>query len=75
MNLIDYRVTSVRAAFDRVADAARARGVEVLESELVGLVPEAAMTTADAIHMRVRGFDGSQILEHRLALAGVRLPR
>jgi glutamate formiminotransferase len=67
MNLTDYRVTSVRRVFDAVVDEARARGVEVLESELVGLVPAEALTDDDARHARVRGFDGSQILERRLA--------
>jgi glutamate formiminotransferase len=66
MNLTDYRVTSVRRVFDAVVDEARARGVEVLESELVGLVPAEALSDDDARHARVRGFDGSQILERRL---------
>lgn len=67
MNLTDYRVTSMRAAFDAVAREARRRGVDILESEIVGLVPAAALTDADARDLRVRDYDGSQILERRLA--------
>ena len=67
MNLTDYRVTSIRKAFDAVAGAARAAGVEVLESELVGLVPEAALDAATSTHVRLSCFDDRQILERRLA--------
>jgi glutamate formiminotransferase len=40
MNLVKPSVTGMDAAFDAVAREARARGVEVTASELVGLVPE-----------------------------------
>ncbi len=39
MNLTNIRVTPVHVAFDEVDRAARARGVRVTGSELVGLVP------------------------------------
>ena len=42
MNLADFRVTSLRQAFDAVMQQARYHQVEVLESEIVGLVPQAA---------------------------------
>ncbi len=42
MNLADFRVTSLRQAFDAVMQQARRYQVEVLESEIVGLVPQAA---------------------------------
>ncbi len=67
MNLTDFRVTSMRAVFDAVAREAAARGVSVAGSELVGLVPAAALTDEDAAHLRIAGYDGSQILERRLA--------
>ena len=43
MNLLDYNVTSIRTVFDRVAELAAAKGVEVVESELIGLAPAAAI--------------------------------
>jgi glutamate formiminotransferase/formiminotetrahydrofolate cyclodeaminase len=67
MNLTNFHVTSMRAAFDAVAREAAARGARILDSEIVGLVPGAALTDADARDLRVRGYDGSQILERRLA--------
>ena len=68
MNLTDYRVTSMRTVFAAVSRQAAAHGVDIVESELVGLVPAAALTDADARDLRVRGYDGSQILERRLGL-------
>lgn len=68
MNLTDYRRTSMRTVYDRVVEAAKSRGVDVLESEIVGLVPADAITAADAAHMRVRDFDRSKVLEERLSL-------
>lgn len=67
MNLTDYRVTSMRTAFDTIVREAARRGVDVLESELVGLAPAAALCDADARDLRIRDYDSSQILERRLA--------
>jgi glutamate formiminotransferase len=67
MNLVDHEVTGLVAAFDAVAEGAAARGMEVLDSEIVGLVPEAALGPGVAEHVRLAGFDpAGQILE-RLA--------
>lgn len=43
MNLTDYRSTSIAAAYARVLAAARARGVEVDGTEIIGPVPRAAL--------------------------------
>ena len=64
MNLVDHEVTGPRAAFDAVATRARARGMEVLDSEIVGLVPGSALRPGDAEHLRLAGFDPArQVLE------------
>ncbi|HET7235893.1 MAG TPA: glutamate formimidoyltransferase [Actinomycetota bacterium] len=64
MNLVDVEVTGVRAAFDAVATMAAERGMRVVSSEIVGLVPRAALGEGDARHVRLEGFDEhSQILE------------
>ena len=51
MNLTDCEQTSPRVAFERVREEAGKRGVAVLESEIIGLVPEAALadTTPEAL--------------------------
>jgi glutamate formiminotransferase len=64
MNLLDVDVTGVGPAFDAVSDAASARGMEVLDSEIVGLVPEAALPPGTEDHVRLVGFSrDAQILE------------
>lgn len=68
MNLTDYLVTGIRTVFDAVALLAARQGVAVLESELIGLAPAAALDAATAAHVRLR-FSPDQILENRLQSA------
>jgi len=71
MNLTDYRTTSMAAVFDAVATEAARAGARVLDSELIGLVPRAALdnlaTVAPAFAARHR----QAILEDRLASRGL----
>jgi glutamate formiminotransferase len=67
MNLVDHDVTGVRDAFAAVASEAATRGLQVLDSEIVGLVPETALAPGDVEALRLVGFDPrTQVLE-RLA--------
>jgi glutamate formiminotransferase len=67
MNLVDTEVTGVRKAFDAVVARAARRGMAVLDSEIVGLVPEAALSPADPAHIQLKGFDPArQVLERLL---------
>jgi len=66
MNLIDVDVTGVRAAFDAVEAEASTRGMRVLDSEIVGLVPEAALADADIEHVRLTAFDPDRQFLERL---------
>jgi glutamate formiminotransferase len=47
MNLLDYRVTPIPTAFDRVREEAGRAGLAVERSELVGLAPRAAFAGRD----------------------------
>lgn len=67
MNLVDHEVTGIRQAFDAVATGARACGMGVLDSEIIGLVPEAALGPDDAAHVRLVGFDAARQVLERLA--------
>ena len=71
MNLVDHEVTGLRSAFDEVARLAGERGMKITESEIVGLVPEAALGDADDVdHLRLVDFDpGRQVLERLLEAA------
>lgn len=52
MNLTNISVTPVHVAFDEVCKRAEARGVRVTGSELVGLIPLAAMLDAGKHYLR-----------------------
>lgn len=68
MNLTDYRQTSIEEAFVAVEREAARRGVRVLESEIVGLAPAAALNREIAERVRLRGFSERLILENRLLI-------
>jgi glutamate formiminotransferase len=64
MNLVDHEVTSLRTVFDAVAAEGVAGGMEVIDTEIVGLVPEAALLPGDVEHVKLAGFDADkQVLE------------
>ncbi len=52
MNLTDVRTTPLHVAFDEVCRRAEARGLRVTGSELVGLIPLAAMLDAGRYYLR-----------------------
>jgi glutamate formiminotransferase len=69
MNLLDYKVTPPAVAFAAVAELAERAGAGVEASEIVGLVPAAALTGTDPATLRLRGFTPELLLERRLDLA------
>jgi glutamate formiminotransferase len=66
MNLVDYRVTSLRTVYQEVARRAAARGVAVRESEVVGLLPQAALVDVARRALSASGFTQQQVLEARV---------
>ena len=69
MNLLDYRVTPPAVAFAAVAELAARAGARVEASEIVGLVPAAALAGVDPADLRLRGDVSELLLENRLARA------
>jgi glutamate formiminotransferase len=64
MNLVDHETTGLRRAFDAVRTEADARGLDVMDSEIVGLVPGSALGEGDISYLKLTAFDPhSQILE------------
>ncbi len=66
MNLLDFRVTPLGVLFQAVREAAEQRGVRVLESELVGLAPTAALAAVAQSVLSVRHLSAEQTIETRL---------
>jgi glutamate formiminotransferase len=70
MNLLDYRRTSLWTALERVRREAQSLGTRVVEAEIVGLIPEAALAGAPADAQSLVELARQHGLERRLALAG-----
>ena len=66
MNLTNYEKTPLFRVFEAVKREAARYGVQVLESEIVGLVPAAALAHAAEFYLQLGGFRAAQVLESRL---------
>jgi glutamate formiminotransferase len=66
MNLTDFDQTPLHVAYEAVARLAAERGVEVAQSELIGLVPRRALEQAAAGLLKLTPFDAQRIVETRL---------
>ncbi len=67
MNLVDYRRTSMWTALAAVRREAAAHGTEVIETELIGLVPQAAAEAVVRESLAMPGWSGRRVLETQLA--------
>jgi glutamate formiminotransferase len=66
LNITDHELSplhTVYAAVERLADA---HGVEIAESELIGLLPRNAIETAAAAFLKLRDFNSLRVIENRL---------
>jgi glutamate formiminotransferase len=66
MNVEDWEAAALHEIVATIEREAAARGVEVLGSELVGLMPAGAAVAAAGSLLRLAGFDASRVLELRL---------
>jgi glutamate formiminotransferase len=66
MNLTNYQKTPIFRVFEMVKREAERYGVSILESEIVGLVPSAALLSAAEYYLQIEGFSAEQILENKL---------
>ena len=66
MNLTNYEKTPIFRVFDLVKREAARYGVSVLESEIVGLVPAAALRKSVEYYLQLERFSGDQVLENKL---------
>jgi glutamate formiminotransferase len=72
MNVEDHEASALHEILARIETEAAARGVDVLGSELVGLMPAAAAVAAAGAMLQIEGFDPSRVLELRLLEAPAR---
>jgi len=67
MNLTDYRQTPVHRVVEMIRREADRYGVAVVESELIGLIPNEALVEAAKFYLQLDDLSSDQILENRLA--------
>ena len=68
MNLTDYTQTPLHRVFEAVEREARRWGVRVAGSEVVGLVPAAALIESAVSHLRIDRFRPAQLLDAQAGL-------
>ena len=66
MNLLDFEVTPIHVVMDRVKEEASKFGLEVLSSEIVGLVPIKAVVETASFCLRSSGLKTYKVLEEML---------
>jgi glutamate formiminotransferase len=66
MNLVNYEKTSVYRAFEMVKMEAKRYGVSVIGSEVIGLVPMAALIQSAEYYLQIENFSMDQVLEKRI---------
>jgi glutamate formiminotransferase len=66
MNLTDHTVTPLSTVFEAVSKEAGERGIEIAESEVIGLMPLDVICDVAAKHLRIAQFSSSQVLERRI---------
>jgi glutamate formiminotransferase len=66
MNLIDYEETPIFRAFEMVKREAARYGTAIAGSEIVGLVPQAALNACSEFYLQIENFSNDMILERRL---------
>jgi len=66
INLTNYEETPLHQVFDAVRREAERHDVTVLESEIIGLTPQAALVSAAEHYLQLERFSPSQVLENRL---------
>jgi glutamate formiminotransferase len=69
MNMVNFEGTSLFRAFEMVKREAERWGVAVVGSEIIGLVPQAALNAVADFYLQLENFSADQILEQRLAAA------
>jgi glutamate formiminotransferase len=67
MNLVNYEVTGMAAAYDAIQREADLIGVAIESAEIVGLIPRNALDREAAYFNKLENFSESKILEHQIS--------
>jgi len=67
MNLVNYEVTGMDAAYDAIRREADSIGVQIDSTEIVGLVPRNALNREAEYFSKLENFSEAKILENQIA--------
>ena len=70
MNLVNYMQTPIFRVFQTIKAEAARYGVNVLSSEIVGLVPQDALFDVAEYYLQLEGFSAEQVLEEKIRRSG-----
>ncbi len=68
MNIVNYEVTGVTQAYEAVRREAETLGVEIVSTEIVGLIPEKALDRDAEYFQKLENFSEDKIFEYRLQI-------
>ncbi|MFN7928492.1 MAG: glutamate formimidoyltransferase [Blastocatellia bacterium] len=68
MNLVNYEATPIFRVFEMVRREAERYGVRIAGSEIIGLIPQAALNACADFYLQIENFNDSLVLENRLQL-------
>lgn len=71
MNLVRYNQTPIFRVLETIKNEARRYGVNVLSSEIVGLLPQQALFDVADYYLQLENFTAEQVLEEKMCRAGV----
>ncbi len=66
MNLLNYHKSPIHRVFETIRSEASRYGLEIVESEIVGLIPVDALAEVARFYLRAHDFTPSQVIENRL---------
>lgn len=63
MNLTDYQETAMHTVFEEIKREAKKHGVQISESEIIGLIPQKALIETAKYYLKIPALSNRQILE------------
>jgi glutamate formiminotransferase/glutamate formiminotransferase/formiminotetrahydrofolate cyclodeaminase len=66
INLVDFERTPLYVVFDAVKERCEARGIEIAGSELIGMIPAAALRSSEGHDLQWENMRPELVLENRL---------
>ena len=70
MNIVDFEKNAVYRVLELIRMEARRWGVEVVETEIYGMIPAQAILESAAYYLQIKDFDPMQVLELKLLSGG-----